>query len=113
MLSGRVEANSRGPAFRHQPRRPPAVVVVVAAVKAGQRPRLLSRSPRLAVSNDSAVRVRGDVKRVYLYLSDLSQWSGWYPGVKSASRIKGQSNLEEGAQFAIKQSLAGHDMWTT
>ena len=77
--------------------------------------RRIIRSP-LVVRADASARVKGDVKRVFLYLTDVTSWTGWYPGISSATRtLKKASgcNQDVGTRFVLEQKLAGFKVLTT
>lgn len=68
------------------------------------------------VKGDATARVKGDVKRVFLYLTDVTSWTDWYPGISSATRTlkkAGGCNSDVGTRFVLEQKLAGFKVLTT
>ena len=45
-----------------------------------QRKASTCRNLTVFVSNDASAKVRGDYRRVFLYVANLESWSAWYPG---------------------------------
>lgn len=57
-------------------------------VRAPVRPRAPSREPTARILNgDGSARVKGDVQRVFLYVSNVEAWTNWYPGAATVLKL--------------------------
>ncbi|GAX78431.1 hypothetical protein CEUSTIGMA_g5872.t1 [Chlamydomonas eustigma] len=64
--------------------------------------------------SDASARVRGDSKRVFLYVTNVERWPEWHPGITTATRtnaIEGP-HASLGAKFSLQQEIAGFKIWT-
>ncbi|KAG1680565.1 hypothetical protein FOA52_015012 [Chlamydomonas sp. UWO 241] len=79
------------------------------------RGRQLSRRATVAARSDASARVRGDIARVFIYVTDVERWPTWYPGLISATKTNGAGNAPAtvGNRYTLEQKLAGFKVMTT